>query len=198
MHITVTVTLAFIILLNFFSLLSQVALRFSHFFSLFSLLLFPSLFSFWLQPSPISRLRLGAPRHSLGSPSLRLRASPSSSPAPLASSEPSSPWPWSEKATGFWVSITSMGLFADRGGWWRWLGVRIKWVSAWMGLFADQGEWWWWLGVEWSSDDNDDGWVCSPIGGVMMVVGSERERERESQWEREAMSEKIKNKKNKK
>ena len=93
MHITVTVTLAFIILLIFFSHLSQVALRFSHFFSLFSLLLFPSLFSFWLQPSPISRLRLGAPRHSLGSPSLRLRASPSSSPAPLASSEPSSPWP---------------------------------------------------------------------------------------------------------
>ena len=36
MHITVTVTLTFIILLIFFSLLSQVALRFSHFFSLLS------------------------------------------------------------------------------------------------------------------------------------------------------------------
>ena len=38
---------------------------------------------------------------------------------------------------GSWI-----GLFADWGAWWWWLGVQIEWVSAWMGLFADQGGWW--------------------------------------------------------
>ena len=66
-------------------------------------LLFPSLFSFWLQLLPSSSL-----------------ASPSSLPVLLALSEPTSPWPWSNEGTGFWVSTISMGLEWVCSPWRRW------------------------------------------------------------------------------
>ena len=56
-------------------------------------------------------------------------------------------------------------------------GFRLEWVCSPIRV-SDDGGWVW-------SDRNDDGWVCSPIGGVMMVVGSERERERASERERQ-------------
>ena len=154
---------SFIIILLIFLSLVSVGLRFSHFFSLLSLLLF----SFSLTPHSLST-SMGLINLFVG---LFFSTCFNGFDQPLLFSFTLC-WSSSLASTSAW-----MGLINFRSD--------QPWVFAWMGLGFGFDQPWEWepkkitkLGSERSGFWLDGGWV------MMMVVGFERERERERPWVR--------------